>query len=44
MAILVQPAPGPLSWPRTGAIVLVDTLGNPVLPLVPQGFDLQWGP
>ncbi len=44
MAILVQPAPGPLSWPRTGPIILVDTSGSPIIPLVPVGFDLHWGP
>ena len=30
--------------PRDGTIILVDTLGSPVRPLVVNGYKLRWGP
>jgi hypothetical protein len=44
LAVLVQPPPGDPSFPRKGPIVLVDIAGNPIRPLVPSGYELQWGP
>lgn len=42
--VLVQPTPGPYTYPRRGPIVLIDTIGSPAIPLAASGMDLKWGP
>lgn len=42
--VAIQPYYEDTSMPRDGTIILVDVLGEPVRPLVVNGYKLRWGP
>ncbi len=44
LAVVVLPSPGSSTWSPGGPVVLIDTHGNPVQPLIASGYNLHWGP
>ena len=44
LAVIVQSSPGTVSRKTGGPVVLVQWKGDPVQPLLPNAYRLQWGP
>jgi dipeptidyl aminopeptidase/acylaminoacyl peptidase len=42
--VAVQHPLGEPSWPLAGPVILINSSGAPVVPLAPNGYQIQWGP